>query len=310
MFRLRNVDIQLLEDIAEYRLMTISQLTELLGRNRQSLWRRLGDLEKQSLLQTQQRQWGRQRGRPEVMVKLSLQGWDALKRHRPSLTINEKMIAKEITCQDHQLLLNWFRIQLLGIQKRIPPLTATFLAHSSPLLSLSLTESVQIENEAIRFVPDAVFSLTDREREKSLLFFLEVDCNTETLASPRRTTNDIRQKIINYQACARQKLYHRYEQLWQKSFCGFRLLFLTVTPGRLASLCQLVGDMGSSDFIWLADQHAMFDQGLGAAIWSRGGNSAALHSILGSLAGQLPAFAGPVRRDLGGRVDAPAGRCG
>ena len=52
--------------------------------------------------------------------------------------------------------------------------------------------------EPVYFEPDAAFSIYDSNQNKTLLFFLEVDLNTETLAGPKRILTDIRQKIINY----------------------------------------------------------------------------------------------------------------
>ena len=47
-------------------------------------------------------------------------------------------------------------------------------------------------------IPDGVFTIS--HQEKTLLFFLEVDMGTETLASTKQGTGDVRQKIINYQS--------------------------------------------------------------------------------------------------------------
>jgi len=38
--------------------------------------------------------------------------------------------------------------------------------------------------------PDGVFIITDKETEKTLLFFLEVDMGTETLVNTKLTPND------------------------------------------------------------------------------------------------------------------------
>jgi DNA-binding PadR family transcriptional regulator len=284
-FRLRRVDTQLLMDIAEYRMMTIEQVAVLMARTKQSIWRRLRDLEKQGFLQTQLRERGRKRGRPEGMVILSPQGWELLKKSTPSMVVNDDVLAGNLSCQDHQLLLNWFRLHLNAVSDTLPQLNVHFLAHSSPLLPNSLTEQIIVNDQTIRFIPDAVFSLTDTRQQKSLLFCLEVDCGTETLASPRRKPTDIRQKILNYQTYLQKEQYKRYEKLWGKLFHGFRLLFLTVSQGRLAKLCQLVQDIPPSDFIWLTDHDSMFSEGLSAPIWARGGNlHATRHSILGRLA--------------------------
>jgi hypothetical protein len=105
---------------------------------------------------------------------------------------------------------------------------------------------------------------------------------TETIASPRRCQNDIRQKIINYQGYFKAGQYKRYEKIFKSQFNGFRLLFLTNSSSRHTSLCRLVREMPPTDFVWLTDQERMFSSGLSAKIWSRGGrDKESLHSILG-----------------------------
>jgi len=144
----------------------------------------------------------------------------------------------------------------------------------------------EIGNGWIEFTPDCVMALTHKGIHKTLLFFLEVDMGTETLASPKRTKVDVRQKVVNYQTYLRFKRYRRYEHLWNCSLNGFRLLFLAYGPGRLASLCRLVRDMPPSDFIWLTDRRLLLSKGVWADIWSRGGrHDVPPQSILGS---QMP----------------------
>ena len=128
-----------------------------------------------------------------------------------------------------------------------------------------------------------VFTITHRKRQMTLLFFLEVDMGTESIASPKRTPGDIRQKIINYQQYFRSGRYKRYEKFWNCKLRGFRLLFLTNTNGRLAVLSRLVQEMPPSEFIWLTSLKQMFSHGLSAEIWVHGGKQdAPSESILGT----------------------------
>lgn len=100
------------------------------------------------------------------------------------------------------------------------------------------------------FTPDGVFATTDTIEGKTLLFFLEVDCGTETLSSPQRDMKDLRQKILNYQWYFQSLKYKRYERIFKtSSLHGFRLLFLTKTIGRLAALCRLTQEMQPSNFL-------------------------------------------------------------
>ena len=93
------------------------------------------------------------------------------------------------------------------------------------------------DKEFSEFIPDGVFTITNAELKKSLLFFLEVDMGTETVASPKRDLKDIRQKIVNYQALFRTGQYKRYEKILKADVNGFRFCFWsTPLPGKKPSV--------------------------------------------------------------------------
>ena len=111
---------------------------------------------------------------------------------------------------------------------------------------------------------------------------------TESLASPSSASRDFREKIVRYQDHFRAAAYQRYEAPLGCGLRGFRLLVVTNSPRRLASLCRLVQQTPPSDFIWLTDQASMFANGLSAAIWVRGGRQEmATQSILGPTYGRV-----------------------
>jgi hypothetical protein len=199
--------------------------------------------------------------------------------------------ADGIRCTEHLLSINWFRIHLVHLERVVPRLKATFLSSTSPFLERGhdghplvsdTAPAIDADGEPLRFTPDGVFSLGDQETGKMLLFFLEVDQGTETLASGRRGAKDIRQKVINYQRYFRHAGYKRYQDLWRSTLNGFRLLFLAHSPARLAAICRLIRETPPSDFVWLTNQGRMFAKGVAAEIWARGGKLDAPHeSIVG-----------------------------
>ena len=298
-FRLKQNDCKILEDIAEYRMLSPTQITVMHQKSRQVIWRRLRVLEKQSLLRTLKRDLGQNRGRPESLLSLTELGVDILKDKGfvAQDTPYEKIIADEIFCPSHQLLLNWLRIHLNQLERVLPRLRVEFLAHNSPVLPQDqngyavITDYTPIDRanrQSVKFTPDGIFATID-EQGITCLFFLEIDCGTETIASPRRDMKDIRQKIVNYQSYFRSLKYKKYEQMWNCRLNGFRLLFLTISHSRLAALCGLVQEMPPSDFIWLTEQSRMFADGVSATIWARGGKLETPHeSILGSLCCRAP----------------------
>ena len=296
-FRLMGKDHQLLACIAEHRVLNVIQISALCQRNARATHRRLGVLEGADLVRTRTSVFRRDRGRPETLLSLTERGVELLRSDGtlPRDMPHERVAADGIAHQEHELLLNWFRVHLLWMERMIAPLSVQFLSAQSPFLmrgadrqSLILDSAPAAEEDgrAVTFIPDGVFCLVHRQLEKALLFFLEVDMGTESRASTKPNRPSVQQKIRNYQAYFRCGRYKRYESHWNCSFRGFRLLVLCNSAGRLGSLCPLVRQMPPSDFIWLTDQGRLEDLGAGAAIWARGGRlKEPLESILGS---QMP----------------------
>ncbi|MBW1784319.1 MAG: replication-relaxation family protein [Deltaproteobacteria bacterium] len=293
-FKLNKNDRQLLATIAEHRVLTISQITAIQSKSKHVVRRRLNMLEEAGFVLSGTVGFGQGRGRPEKTMSLAEKGSNLLRsedeilRNVPQYTIG----AERIRCLEHQLLTNWFRIHLSYIQHVVPHLSVHFLSPTSPFLRQNdsdlplIFEPIYSEAQHRNpsgFIPDGVFSITHREKEMTLLFFLEVDMGTETIASSRRTSGDVRQKIINYQQYFRSARYGRYEKYWNCKMRGFRLLFLTNTNSRLVALSRLVREMSPSDFIWLTSLKQMFSHGLSGEIWVRGGKKdAPPESILGT----------------------------
>ena len=275
-------DLALLASIAEHEVLTVGQLSALSQRSRQVIRRRLRILESEGIIAAKERGYGRSRGRPESLIFLTEDGAMLLK--------DKGILSNNVACTTnktagsifaaHELLINWFRIHLIQMERLIQQLSVNYLSPGFQSLAPTkgdrppLLERVRTENsqeEIIEFIPDGVFSIKNEEISKSLLFFLEVDMGTETIASMDRDPKDIRQKILNFQALFHSSHYKRYERIFDSKFKGFRLLFLTNTASRLTALSRLVKEMPPSDFIWLTDQESMFTYGVSAEIWTRGG---------------------------------------
>jgi protein involved in plasmid replication-relaxation len=292
--RLTQQDLDLLVSIAEYRILPLHHLSLLHRRNLPALRRRLSSLGEQGFIQFDSEGFGRGRGRPERLVSLRKDGVNLL-RERERLDCGiaaERATAKNLRGLDHHLLVNTFRIQLSQMQRVVPEIDSQFLSPTSPFLKRQsddrplLFEKIPPDERLdawVEFIPDGVLRFTDVGVGKSLLFFLEVDMGTETIASPKRLRPDLRQKIVNYQTLLRRRRHGRYGKHWGCQFRGFRLLFLACDPDRAGAICRLVQSMPPSDFIWVADRGSLISRGLWADIWSRGGRlDHAPESILGT----------------------------
>ena len=299
-FRLKTADCNILECFAEYRVLTVSQVAAIFHKSRQVTRRRLHDLEERGLVEIVGTEFGRGRGRPENSLGLAECGIDVLKE-RGLLGQDipyERILGDSLFAKDHQLLVNWFRIYLMEIERALPRVSIKVFAHNSLYLPKGQDGRIVITDcspvpgsgiKGIKFTPDAVFAITDSVAGKTCLFFLEVDRGTEIVASPKRDMIDIRQKIVNYQWYFHSGGYKRYKEVFKANFCGFRLLFLTSTYGRLVGLCKLTQAMEPSNFIWLTEYGRLFADGASAEIWAKGGDlQAPQQSILGSLCSLVP----------------------
>jgi Replication-relaxation len=275
-------DLELIKLLGEFKMLTISQLALLSQRSRQVIRRRIRFLINQGVILARERSYGNRRGRPEDLIFLTETGWDFFLAECGPMERKSVPVGKSLNSMfiEHDLLVNWFLVHLIQIEREIPQLSVNFLIQDLALINDSGAGEVQIpereltrnsEKEFLEFIPDCVFTITNAEIKKSLLFFLEVDMGTETIVSPKRDLKDIRQKIVNHQALFRTGQYKRYEKILKVDVNGFRLLFLVNSPARQKALCRLVREMPPSDFIWLTDQDSMFSHGLPANIWARGG---------------------------------------
>ena len=293
-FKMTKGDYDLLYSIAEHRLLTPRQLAAITQRNPVSVRRRISALDHEGLIQAITHVSRRNPGRPERLISLKEKGVELL-QNRGNLEKNtpkEKIYAHGIHHLDHQILVNWFRVHLGLIESQIPRLSMKFLSPTSPFLGSDthgdplVFDRIPSDHDPGKFIgiiPDGVFFITDREQKKTLLFFLEVDMGTESIAGARPASNDVRQKILNYQGYFQCGRYKRYEEEWECKLNGFRLLILVNTKARLAALCRLIREMPPSDFIWLTDQQQMFKYGVGEEIWFRGGkDEIPPQSILGA----------------------------
>ncbi len=299
-FRLTASDCEVLHMVAECRVVTTPQLAALLSGNGKSLNRRISQLVAQGLLTGATRGPGQRRGRPERVVSPTVCGVEVLQERKliDTQLSCETILGEPILSQAHQLLLNWVRAHLHHAETVVPHVRIRFLAHNSPFLPprfsdlstvTDLTPGECRQQRNIRFKPDAAVSICDTTQDKTVLFFLEVDRGTEILASPKREPTDIRQKILNYGICFDRQTYKKYESLWNCQLNGFRLLVVTDSVARLSGLCSLVQAMPPSDYIWLTDKDRMFEDGISAEIWARGGRlDASPHSILGRFRCRAP----------------------
>ena len=275
MAKINKNDYELFRLLVEYRLLTVKQLSILLQKSRQGIYRRVGDICRMGLIASRNA-YGNKKGRPDKVFYITQEGFKCLVKKSSNQKVKFEYIdGSSVKYLGHQMLLNWFRVGLVKSERELEDIESKVLAYG-------ISDYVQVDTETgqtVQFVPDAVVVLKDTSRNKAVLFFLEVDCGTEAIASPKRGHEDLRQKIINYQTYFLSKRYKKYEKILRASFAGFRLLMLTNTEQRFAAICRLIREMSTDradsdiDFIWTSHQKPMFDRGVSGKIWAKGGNT-------------------------------------
>jgi hypothetical protein len=234
------------------------------------------------LIEAQSIGLGRAQGRPGSVFRLTTLGLSHARRLGGDIAEprHGRRAADLLPSPDHQLLLNWCLLHLLGL-KGVHAELEVAIFHPAVTLPCEERED-QAPMPAESLIPDAIFTVASTLQHKTLLFFLEVDMGTETVASPSRSRADFRSKIQQYQEVFRSQAYKRYEALSGCPLCGFRLLVLANSRRRLTSLCRLVRETPPSDFVWLTEERALFAAGISAPIWFRGGKQdVPTQSILG-----------------------------
>jgi DNA-binding PadR family transcriptional regulator len=134
--KLNKKDRQLLAAIAEYRVLTVSQITAIQHKSKQVVRRRLKMMEKAGLILSSTVGFGHSRGRPEKTIFLSENGAALLRSSYDTLRDIpfNRMSVDKIYSLEHQLLTNWFWIHLGQIEQKIPLLSVKFLSPLLPFL--------------------------------------------------------------------------------------------------------------------------------------------------------------------------------
>lgn len=280
----------LLKLIIEFNVLTVDQLALLNHSGKRIIQKKISKLSKEKLVDLRPRFIAITQGRPENIISINESGFKQLQEKEllKDKIFREKFNITKSLNDEHQLLVNWFRIHLQHLQIMSSNFQIEFISSTTPFIPLNndelpyISENISFENSNIILIPDGVFYIKSENQNKSLLFFLEVDMGTESLQSKGQRTNNIATKIQNYQTYFKSKKYLRYQKKWNTIFNGFRLLIITNTTKRKISISNFINSDNLNDFIWLADQSEMFEKGLGGRIWSRGGKlSIPQESILG-----------------------------
>ena len=110
----------MLSVIADYRLMSATQLSIYFGITKQAVWKNIRKLSSCCLIKEIQKEFGRSRGRPEAMYGLTELGVQDL-RNKGILNQdpdNKLVLADNLEAVEHQILQNWFRLHLVEANRQ------------------------------------------------------------------------------------------------------------------------------------------------------------------------------------------------
>jgi hypothetical protein len=279
---LSKTDFEIILNLAEYRLMTVSQLAFLYPRSERLLRTRLKKLTKNELIRLDLIPLLGNKGRPAYIYSLGKSGFDILRSaHKLSTsTPFERVNIISLHSRSHMIAVNDFRIQLVKTARIAADLEVRFLSPNSPFTARINDEQTIIseqfavnpsDNKWVRYTPDGVFVIHCSTLKKTLLFFLELDMATESLASRKGYKNNIREKILNYQLTYKLEQYKRYESVFGSKLNGFRLLLVTKNSAHLPKLEKLLSEMPPSKFIHTTDIETISTRGLWSPVWHKGG---------------------------------------
>jgi hypothetical protein len=276
---LTTTDLDVLRRMSDYQVLSIAQLASLYKISRQMAGRRAKGLARSGLVTLVLRNFAGAVGRPETVISLTKEGVQALEGASSNSGKRSWPEPQNIDPArlEHHLLLNWLRLHLVQMERQRSELRVNYLSSvegNENKITSGGTEGAE------SIIPDGIYSITSPEQQKSLLFFVEVDMGTESLAGASRQS--IGAKVDAYQAVFAASSYKKFESILNGPFLGFRVLFLANSQPRLKHLCRLIASIKDTEFIWLSDQDSMFAEGIAGRIWIKGGRTGdGLFSILG-----------------------------
>lgn len=287
-------DIMILEDLAKYRFLSPKQIQALYFSHSQLAYRRLDKLMKKGLIN--------RFTADEVtshIYHLDSKGF-AILQNSNDLRSDEPVSINYIVPRNplflkHFLLINEFQIHLkLACQERSPDIIFRgFIpeyygdGNGANRTDRYIQDEVVLENskETITHIPDGVFALM--RNQKVALFFVEIDCGTETISNPEK---GLLRYLIFYARYLEQEKFKRYRKDFDaKELNKFRVLIVTSSLRRLKNIQRVISDFSPidqiKDVIFLTVQELISTENIFDTIWfSTNPFDSCVYSVLGETA--------------------------
>ena len=122
------------------------------------------------------------------------------------------------------------------------------------------------------FVPDAVLCITNVSQKKKALIFFEMDRETTTLKKIGGKSKNVQTKIASYSSFWESKNFKKYDEVFDYSFSGFRLLWVALTQRRIDAVSKFCSQEGLGDSAWLSTINEIETKGVFGKVWTVLGN--------------------------------------
>ena len=118
------------------------------------------------------------------------------------------------------------------------------------------------------FVPDAVICVTNIGQKRKALFFFEMDRETTTLKKIGGKDKNVQTKIKAYGSLWESKKFKKYDEVFDYSFPGFRLLWVALSQRRVDAVSKFCDQEGLGDSAWLSTIKEIESKGVFGKVWT------------------------------------------
>lgn len=126
--------------------------------------------------------------------------------------------------------------------------------------------AIEVPGRKRRLVPDGAFALVRSSDGRAALFLLEIDRATEPLSGVHPSS--IEKKLGLYRDAFDREADRSYGELFERSFNGFRVLFLVPDQRRAAGVIGVAKRMDLTPIVWAAKDDIVQELGeLTAEVW-------------------------------------------
>ena len=258
--RLTERDLQVPGLLEDYKMLTTSQIQQLLYPTLQKAQTRLLKMHKAGLV----KRFAypvllSEGGRGEYVYHVNSKPKVALTAVQHTIQLNEVRIAFEIACRNSD------KINLVGF---IPEYRGKVKSDGRP--GRNVEESVADPGafgQETTIIPDAVICLGNSEIKKSALFFLEVDLGSEKLITEGRGKYSVLKKMLVYREYLEARGFERYDDLFRFPFKGFRVLTVMNNTKRIQRLRRELTQRGIKKFIWFTEDSTINQHNIFKKIW-------------------------------------------